>query len=501
MVDAQCSKPCLKAWLTNNLLLVLTMVGVVVGFVVAFTVQPLNPSIDAIIWIGMTGELFLRGLQLLIIPLVVSSTITATGSMHARSSGRLSVVTFIYIFAAMVVAVTTGLILSVIIRPGRTGGGSSDADLVKYQAQDTFADLFRNLIPNNIVGACIQVAYTEYETQEVIAEGVNGTNVTTTQITGKSVGMTSGTNLLGIVVFCIALGLSMSTDRESSKPLLDFMLALRSNIFKIFTVYIWSLPVATASLIAASLLRVDDIYGIWASLGLFAATVIIGLALHEFLWMPLAYFISTRNNPFTVYYKCGKAIFTAVVSRSSAATLPVLFKCCEVGLRFHKRVCSFVLPISMFKGDGSALFIICSCIWLGQRSEMGLAAGQIVLMGVLTVFLTFCLPAVPSASLVGIVLICESANVPSEEVGLLISMEWLLDALRTVVNVSSHGICAGLGNHFMEGAFNLDDEDEESGFDDRSSDQPEKRGNCDENIKLMDGNGKELGESGSDTKL
>ncbi|XP_070536027.1 excitatory amino acid transporter 3-like isoform X2 [Ptychodera flava] len=344
-------------------------------------------------------------------------------------------------------------------------------------------------------------AYTEYETQEVIAEGVNGTNVTTTQITGKSVGMTSGTNLLGIVVFCIALGLSMSTDRESSKPLLDFMLALRSNIFKIFTVYIWSLPVATASLIAASLLRVDDIYGIWASLGLFAATVIIGLALHEFLWMPLAYFISTRNNPFTVYYKCGKAIFTAVVSRSSAATLPVLFKCCEVGLRFHKRVCSFVLPISMFKGDGSALFIICSCIWLGQRSEMGLAAGQIVLMGVLTVFLTFCLPAVPSASLVGIVLICESANVPSEEVGLLISMEWLLDALRTVVNVSSHGICAGLGNHFMEGAFNLDDEDEESGFDDRSSDQPEKRGNCDENIKLMDGNGKELGESGSDTKL
>ncbi|XP_077993551.1 excitatory amino acid transporter 3-like [Glandiceps talaboti] len=450
MVDYECSSSCWKQWARNNLLLMLTMIGVVIGFAIAFSAQPLNPSIDAIIWIGMPGELFLRGLQLLIIPLIVSSMITATGSMQLRSSGRLTAVTFIYIFAAMFVAVTTGLILTVIIKPGKTQGGNSDVTLASdYETQDTFADLLRNIIPSNIIDACLKVAYTEYTKDSIVVEGVNGTNVTKTVITGKSVAMTSGTNMLGLVTFCVVFGLAMSTDRNATRILLDFMNAVRITVFKIFTVYIWTLPVATASLIAASLLRVDDIYDIWSSLGKFAATVIAGLLIHQFLWIPIGYFIFTRNNPFMVYYKVGRALFTALVSKSSYATLPVLFKCCEVGLKFHKRVCSFVLPISLFKGDGSALFIVCSSLWLGQRAGFSMSIGQIMLMGILTVILTLCLPAVPSASLVGIVLVCKSAGVPAEEVGLLISMEWLLDALRTCVNVSSHGICAGIGNHSM----------------------------------------------------
>ncbi|XP_002737559.1 excitatory amino acid transporter-like [Saccoglossus kowalevskii] len=460
MVKVECSKSCWAEWAINNLLLILTMIGVAVGFILAFTVAPLNPSLDAIIWIGMAGELFLRGLQLLIIPLIVSSVITAVGSINLGTSGRMCAVTFTYIFAAMVVAVATGLIMTVIIQPGKTEGGTSDIEVAKYQTQDTFADLLRNLVPDNIVAACIQTAYTEYETDDVIVSGVNGTNVTKTVVVGKSVGMTSGTNMLGLVVFCISLGLAMSTDRTSTKPLLDLMMALRVGVFKMFNVYIWTLPVGTASLIASSLLRVDDMYGIWQSLGKFAAAVIVSLAIYEFIWMPLGYFASTRKNPFIVYYRIGRALFTALVSKSSAATLPVLFKCCEYGLKFHNKVCSFALPITMFKGDGSALFIICSVLWLGQRAGMDMGADQIALAGILTVILTFCLPAVPSASLVGIVLICNSTGIPSEEVGLLISMEWLLDALRTCVNVSSHGICTGIVNHFMRNSSFGDDDDD-----------------------------------------
>ncbi|XP_070536029.1 excitatory amino acid transporter 3-like [Ptychodera flava] len=457
MVNLECSKPCWKEWLTNNLLLILTMIGVVVGFTIAFTVEPLSPSIDAVLWIGMPGELFLRGLQLLIIPLIVPSIITATGSMLLRASGRLGAVTFAYMFAAMFVAVTTGLVLSVSIRPGKTGDGSdSDDDWTTYQIQDTIADILRRIIPDNIIGACTKVAYTEYTTEEVAVEGENGTNLTSMVITGKSVAMRDHTNLLGIVVFCIALGLAMSINRESTKPLFDVMVALRISVFKLFGVFIWTLPVGTASLIASSLLRVDDIYGIWSSLGLFAATVVVGLVMHEFLWIPLLYFISTRRNPFTVYRGLGKAMFTAVVSRSSAATLPVLFKCCEFTLKFHGEVCSFVLPLSLFKGDGSSVFIISSCVWLADRAGVPLPAEQIVFMGLLGVIVTFCLPAVPSASLVGVVLICNAAGIPSEEVGLLISMEWLLDALRCVVNVTSHGVNAGVGDHFLKDQFSRD---------------------------------------------
>nr|XP_006824025.1 PREDICTED: putative sodium-dependent excitatory amino acid transporter glt-6-like [Saccoglossus kowalevskii] len=459
-----CDQTVLCQWAMNNLLLLLTLIGVIVGFLLVLIMRPYNPSDDTIMWIGMPGELFLRGLEMTIIPLLVSTVITAVAGLELKENGRMAAWSFFYFVCTTSIGITTGIVMTALIRPGEQfaipGKDSPEPaqQTVHYQTQDVFADLLRNLIPSNIIRACFQSTFTKYESKEVEnTENVNGTSTTTTLT--KQLAMTNRTNIMGVVIFCIACGMAMSVERVKTKPLLDFMWALRTVIFKVFGAFIWSLPVATASLIAASLLKVEDLLIVEEELGMFVATVITVLFLHFFASIPGLYFIFTRKNAFKVYGAVNKAIITSMVIKSGAGALPIMMKCCETGReKMHRSVSSFVLPLCVcFKGDASAAFIMCSVLWLGQRAGIFMSMAELIALGIMSTFLCLCIPPIPSASMVIIILICNSVGVPTQDLGLLLALEWLLDSLRTGVNNGSHAMCAATVNHAMRHRFKKKD--------------------------------------------
>ncbi|XP_070535782.1 excitatory amino acid transporter 1-like [Ptychodera flava] len=459
MAALECSGRCLKAWLKSNVLLLLTLLGVVIGFVIAILVKPLDPSYNAIMWINFPGELFMRALKCCILPIIVSSVITAVASLDLKTNSKMGGFAFAYMIISIVLAVLLGLILSLAIQPGKSFNEATDEsetrEVAYYETQDVFADLFRNLITDNIVKACIQTAYTDYDlnTTTIFDTNINET-LEQIEVLSKSVGYGGGTNYLGVLLFSMVFGMAMTVEREQTAVMLKFFVAMRVIIFKIITVLLWLLPIATISLIAGSILRVDDVVGVLISLGLFSATVIAGLAIHTFITIPLIYVAFTRKNPFkpVLVGSFRPGLFVVIVRSSIASMVEIMNACQRIGM--NQRVYDFVIPLSIsFKKDGSALFIVCSSLWLAQTEGYSLSAGNIVSIAIMASALAMSLPGIPSTSLVAIATIAGTAGISVENIGVLFAMEWLLDALRGGVNGISYVVNAGVVDDKMAGQF------------------------------------------------
>ncbi|XP_006824952.1 excitatory amino acid transporter 2-like [Saccoglossus kowalevskii] len=458
------SKDCMIGWLRDNALLLLTLIGVIVGFVLAIAIKPANPSDEVIMWINLPGELFMRALLCAVLPIIVSSIITAVASLDLKTNTKMSALSFAYMVLIIILAVVLGLVLALSIKPGNSfSEASSDetqsSSIQYYETQDVFADLFRNLITNNIVQACVQRVYTEYDlVQSTSTNNVTNKTEIDIEVLSKSVSYSSGTNYLGILIFSMAFGLAMSVEPEHTTVMLQFFNAMKIIIFKILTVVLWTLPIATTSLIAGALLKVDDLLDVMVSLGLFSATVIVGLLIHTFFTIPLVYFIWTRKNPFVILMKSARSSIVVMVIRSSIGAMPEMFKSCErIGM--HEKIYDFVVPLSVnFKKDGSAVFIAISCVWLAQTEGITLDAGQIVTIGIMASALSMCLPGIPSTSLVSIATIASSAGIPYKNIGVLIAMEWLLDAMRGGVNGASYVINTAIVDDKMASEMRLVDE-------------------------------------------
>ncbi|XP_077992687.1 excitatory amino acid transporter 3-like [Glandiceps talaboti] len=450
MANLECSGDCMKRWFKTNLLLLLTLLGVVVGFVLAVILQPYDISDDAIMWIGLPGDLFMRALRCMVLPVLTASVITATASLQPKSNGKMSGITFAYILGSVFLGVLVGMLLSLAIQPGKRPDADNineDYQPAYYETQDVIADLLRNVITDNIVKACLQSIYTAYTFGERNITSTNGTEMI---VLAKSNEYNDSTNILGVLVFALAFGVSMCVNKEETRTMFNFMWSLRIISIKILTVLLWFLPIATASLICKSSLQVTDLAAVWTSLGLFVATVIAGLAIHVFITLPLIFFIITRRNPYLYMLRCSRAIVMAMVVKTNSATLPEIFRACEIRNHVHKSVSNFVVPLSVsFRADGSAVFIVCGAMWLAQSSNMSLNGGQLVTMFIVSWVMGNSLPSVPSASIVAIVTVCSAVGVPSDNIGLLLTMEWLLDSLRTGVNCFGHCSSAGIVDSIM----------------------------------------------------
>ncbi|TNN46918.1 Excitatory amino acid transporter 2 [Liparis tanakae] len=147
---------------THNLLLALTVAGVVLGVLFGMTLRYMRVKDDsALILISFPGEILMRMLKMLILPLIISSLITGLAGLDARSSGRMGSRAMVYYMTTTVIAAILGVILVLGIHPGnpKLRGESSVNSAPKNQevnSMDAFLDLLRNLFPENLVQSCFQ---------------------------------------------------------------------------------------------------------------------------------------------------------------------------------------------------------------------------------------------------------------------------------------------------------------------------------------------------------
>ncbi|KAE9550107.1 hypothetical protein FO519_006682 [Halicephalobus sp. NKZ332] len=430
-----------RIFLKTNAQILLTIVGVFVGIAVGFALRNTNPSQKAIDLIGFPGEILMNMLKMMILPLIVGSLISGLSQIDAKQSGKIGIVSLCYYTVTLTLSVVTGIAMVLLIHPGNpdiknnvnsegnTGGKEVDT-------LDKVLDLIRNMFPENI----IETMFSQVET--VYVENTKEGNVT--ELT-KSLKTVNGINVLGIIVFSITLGIVISAVGEEARPLMKIFVALDIVITRIVTLMMWYAPIGIASLIAKEILEINNLAETAKMLGLYMATVIAGLAIHLFFTEPLIYFLASRKNPFIFLKGMIHAAATALGTSSSAASLPVTFRCLEENNHVDPMYTKFVLPVgAMVNMDGTALYEAVATIFIAQLNGRDLNFGHLLIICVTAMLASIGAASIPSAGLVTMLMVLSAVGLPTEDISLIVAVDWLLDRLRTCVNVCGDGFGCGV---------------------------------------------------------
>jgi len=204
----------LNTWLKDNLLLLLTFTGVLGGFIMGLLLRSFNLSNEAILLIAYPGEIFMRLLKLMILPLIIASLITGAASLNAKMNGMIALRTIMYFIATSLISACVGLILVIVIHPGssevKTLLGSGTTTEKKIDIIDNFLDLGRNLIPDNLFKAAFETAGTKH------VSSVDGSQMT------KVLSYRPGTNTLGIIFFCLTFGTVLGSLGRKAQIVIEF---------------------------------------------------------------------------------------------------------------------------------------------------------------------------------------------------------------------------------------------------------------------------------------
>ncbi len=381
-------------------------------------------------YIKPLGQLFINLLKLIAMPLIFFSLIS--GISNLKDISRLSNMGLktlgLYIFTT-VMAVTIGLIMVNLIKPGE---GFSGTDEQKYMAM--FADqvsqkqnaaqtvenqsplkFFTDIVPENIVAAASD----------------NG-------------------NMLQMIFFAVILGIAIIlVPSNETKVVMDFFKGMNTIILKTIDIIMEFAPIGVFALLGAIIVDLKGDLNLFTALGWYALTVVLGLITVAFGFYPLLLKLLTKKNPVDFFKGISPAQLLAFSTSSSAATLPVTMECCEKNLKISHEVSSFVLPIgATVNMDGTSLYQAVAAVFIATVFGMDLSFSQ-----QLTIILTATLAsigsaAVPGAGMVMLIIVLNSVGVPSEGLALIIAIDRPLDMLRTTINVTGDAVVASIIQHF-----------------------------------------------------
>ncbi|XP_068563382.1 excitatory amino acid transporter 4 [Cebidichthys violaceus] len=472
------SREGVKGFLKRNLFVLFTIAAVALGVMLGFALRPHNLSLREIKYFAFPGELLMRMLQMLVLPLIVSSLVTGISSLDSKASGKMGMRAVVYYMVTTLIAVFIGIVIVIIIQPGK---GSRDSPVVNsgniepVQAADAFLDLIRNMFPPNLVEACFKQYKTVYK-KTVHTRNVTVTlnltdslNVTesdlsvnlsrvlhtiqeTVEETVPVSGSSNGVNALGLVVFSMCFGLVLGNMKQQGQALRDFFDCLNEAIMRLVSIIIWYAPVGILFLIAGKIVEMKNLAEVGGQLGMYTVSVIVGLLIHGLFVLPLLYFLVTRKNPYTFIGGLLQALITALGTSSSSATLPITFRCLEENNRVDKRVTRFILPVgATINMDGTALYEAVAAIFIAQVNDMDLNFGQILTISITATAASIGAAGIPQAGLVTMVIVLTSVGLPTEDITLIIAVDWFLDRLRTTTNVLGDSLGAGIVEHLSRG--------------------------------------------------
>jgi len=417
----------MRLWLKENLLLLLTFSGVIGGFVLGLGLRPLELSPQTILLLSYPGELFMRLLKLMILPLIIASLVTGAASLNAKMNGKMALRTIVFFLATSLISAVVGLVLVVIIHPGSPEAkkllGEGTSEKKKTELLDNFLDLGRNIIPANLFQAAFQTAGTVVDTDD-------------NDMLSKSLSYRPGTNTLGIIFFCISFGSVLGSLGKAAQPVVDFFKIIDEVIMKMVNAIMWISPIGISSVICAKILGVANLSSVMSQLGLFIITACSGIFIYQFTILQAIYFLFVRKNPYKFWWGLFQAWMTAFATASTAAALPISFRCMDEKNKVDPRISKFVLPIgATVNMDGTALFVTVASIFIAQMNDIQLDVGDYLTVIITATAASIASASVPSAALVLMLIVLTAIDAPVEDASLLWAVDWFLDRCRTTNNM------------------------------------------------------------------
>lgn len=368
------------------------------------------------ILIVLLGDIFVRLLKMIIVPLIFTSIIIGISSIKDQSKiGRLGLKTFIYYMCTSLFAILIGLTLANVIQPG-VGAVTIDQvgayDTSKLSTSNSILDILKRMIPTNPIGA--------------LAKG----------------------DILGVIFFALFFGVMMnfsssdsrSTIKKIIKSIYDIILKMTQVIIKCAPLGVFGLMTKTVSNTGLSIFK---------ELGMYALTIGLGLSIHLFVVLPLIIFIFVRVNPIIHFKAMATAMVTAFSTSSSSATLPVTMKCVNENVKASNETTSFVLPMgATINMDGTALYECAGVLFIAQALGIQLDASQQFIVVITALLASVGAAGIPSAGLVMLFIVTDAVGLKSDAVALwvgsMLAIDRPLDMFRTMVNITSDSVGAAV---------------------------------------------------------
>lgn len=423
-------------------------IGLVLGILFAIFSSTLGFSAFTISWIDPFGEIFIRALKLIAIPLVLFSIIKGiTGLSDTTKLGRLAFKTICIYLLTTVIAITIGLTIVNTIKPGElVSDDQRQANRAKYEMWVAGTDGVE-LIDGEKSG-------TDAMLEQRIKDADAAKNRKPLQFLVDIVpdnifkALSDGGMMLQIIFFAIFFGVTLLfVDQKTVKPVLDFVDGANEVFIGMVNILMKGAPFFVFALMAGviSKLAGDDtskMIEVFKGLSWYSLTVLIGLGTILFGLYPLiASILSKRVNYRSFFKAMGPAQLLALSTSSSAATLPVTMECVNNNLKVDKNISSFVLPIgATINMDGTALYQAIAVVFLAQFHMVDLTLAQQITIVLTAVLASIGSAAIPSAGLIMMVIILESVGLNPAWIAIIFPVDRILDMCRTVVNVTGDAV-------------------------------------------------------------
>jgi Na+/H+-dicarboxylate symporter len=362
-----------------------------------------EPLADRVGWIG---DLFMKLLRMIIVPLVLTSIISGVASVGGgRALGRLFSKTLGYYVLSSFLAATVGLFMVNLIRPGVGANltGTAQVALPELSTPESPAQLLTDIVPENVIQAA------------------------------------SAGDMLALIFFCIVFGAALTTLPDKTRgPLVQLFEGLFHAMMRLTSGIIKFLPIGVFALITRMVATTG--FDAFRPLALYALTIGSGVTIHFLVTLPILLIVLGRISPRIHFANMREPLLIAFSTSSSGATLPVTMKVVEEKVGVSNKIASFILPMgATVNMDGTAVFECAGALFIAQALGFELtlmAQGVVVLTALLA---SIGAAAVPSAGLVVIFIVLEAIGLDSPEVnvivGSMLAIDRPLDMYRTMVNI------------------------------------------------------------------
>jgi len=390
-------------------------------------------------YIQPVGDVFMRLLQLIAVPLVIASLVTGLAQIKDIASlGRMGIRTLVLFLTTTFLAVAIGLGIANFVKPG-----NQLPPHIRTELQQTYT----NAQSTNSSVLTRQKALEEQPTLQFLTDAVPK------NIFGAA---SDNSNMLQVISFALLLGLALVlVPVEQGKPLLRFFESLNAVVLKMVDLIMAAAPIGVAALMASVLSNLagntSAAFDLVLALGTYALCVIAGILCLLFIMNPLVLFVFSKKFKFKDLFFFYKSIFPAQLlafsTSSSAATLPLTFERVEQHLKIRPRVAGFVLPLgATINMDGTSLYQGVAAVFIAQAFGLDLSSSEQLTLLLTSVLASIGSAAVPGAGMVMLVIVLKSVGMDPAGIALIIAPDRLLDMFRTTANVTSDCMVAYIVN-------------------------------------------------------
>lgn len=389
-----------KMSLTIKVLLGLFL-GVGFGILSNIVLEPqLNKEI--VRWVlDPLGNVFLRGIKMIVVPLVLCSLICGTASVgDIKKLGRVGIKTLLYYTFTTAIAITIAIVVTKVISPG-VGGQSLIAGATEFKSSKApfIMDVFVNMVPTNPI--------------ESLVKG----------------------EMLQIIVFAIIFGISITLIGKKAKPLLDVVEQINEVLLKIIGIVMLFAPVGVFALISkVIMLQGVDVL---TKLIKYALTIILVLAIQAVVVYGLALKFLGKVNPVKFYKKFWPVMVLGFSTSSSNASIPMNMETCEKKLGTSQSITSFTIPLgATMNMDGTAIMQGVATIFISQVYGIPLTFTQLLMVVLTATLASVGTAGVPGVGLITLSMVLQQVGLPVEGISLVLGVDRILDMIRTAVNIT-----------------------------------------------------------------